>query len=500
VNGYLRFEGVSKHYPGVWALQDVSFAAAEGRVHALLGQNGAGKSTLLRILSGATTPSAGRVSLGGAPQAFRSTADALAAGVSTIYQELQLVPEMTVEENLLLGQLPARCGWVDRRRLRDSARERLEALGEDVDLRAPLGSLSLARRQVVAIARALARDAKVIAFDEPTSSLSRREVERLFDVILELKRQGRVVLYVSHRLEEIFEIGDEASVLRDGRLVDRLESLAGVSSRELVRHMAGREIRDVFHYEERPHGAPALEVAALSGPGLGAPASLTVAQGEVVGLFGLVGAGRTELLRLVFGAARATSGEVRVRGTSVRVRRPADAVRAGIAYCPEDRQREGIIGKASVLENLSLVVRRRLSRFGVVDDRRERAAARQSVQDLSVKTPSLEEPVRNLSGGNQQKVVLGRWLADRVDVLLLDEPTRGIDVGAKAEVYALIHDLARRGVGIVVSSSELPEVLGICDRVVVLRQGRVVRSLARAEATPEGVLALALPLSEAAAS
>ena len=497
MSGHLQFEGVSKRYPGVWALDGVSFDVCEGRVHALLGQNGAGKSTLLRILSGACAPSAGRVWLGGEPRVFRSTNDALAAGVSAIYQELHLVPEMTVEENLYLGHLPAHFGVVDRGRLRGSARRQLEALGEDIDPGATVGSLSVAARQMLAIAKALTRDAKVIAFDEPTSSLSRREVDRLFAVIAELRRQRRVVLYVSHRLEEIFEVCDAVTVLRDGRHVKTLDSLEGASTQTLIRDMVGREIRDVFHYAPRPRGAPALEVAELAGPGLSAPASFSVARGEVLGFFGLVGAGRTELLKLVFGATRASSGELRVEGGALCVRRPPDAVRAGIAYCPEDRQREGIVGIASVMENLNLVVRRQLSRLGfVIDERRERENARRYVEQLSVKTTSLAEPVRNLSGGNQQKVVLGRWLAGRVKVMLLDEPTRGIAVGAKSEIYSLIYDLAREGVGVVVCSSELPELLGICDRIVVMRQGRIVASLAREEATPEAVLALALPASE----
>ena len=495
MTAYLQFEGVGKRYPGVWALDGVSFGVREGSVHALLGQNGAGKSTLLKILSGASSPTLGGVALQGRSRVFRSTADALAAGVSAIHQDLQLVPQLTVEENLYLGHLPRRFGVVDRDRLRDSARRQLAALGEEIDPRVRVDALPLAARQMVAIAMALTRDAKVIAFDEPTSSLSRREVERLFSVILELKRQRRVVLYVSHRLEEIFEICDAASVLRDGRLVRTLDSLEGVGAEALISDMVGREIGDVFRYAERALGAPALEVRGVTGPGLRGPASFSVAQGEVLGLFGLVGAGRTALLRLVFGATPASGGEVRVLGSPVRVRSPRDAIRAGLAYCPEDRQREGVIGSASVIENLSLVVRRQLSRLGFVDQGRERETALRSVADLSVKTPSLRDTVRNLSGGNQQKVVLGRWLAGRIEVMLLDEPTRGIDIGAKSEIYALVYALARKGVGVVVSSSELPELLGICDRLLVLRQGRIVASLARPEATPAAVLTLALPTS-----
>jgi len=496
---YLEFDAIRKSFPGVLALDGVSFGAAEGSVHALLGENGAGKSTLLKILSGATRADDGVVRLGGRRRRFASTTEAHAAGVAVIYQELHLVPEMTVAENLLLGHMPHRLGWLDRKAMADAARRELAALGEDMSPSARVSALPIAQRQMVEIAKALLRDAKVIAFDEPTSSLSEREVARLFTTIRGLKAQGRVVLYVSHRLEEVFEVCDAATVLRDGRHVATFDRLEGVSHDLLVSRMVGREIADVYGYEPRPHGGPALEVEGLRGPGLSAPASLAVAQGEVAVVFGLVGAGRTELLKLLFGATPATGGTIRVGGQSVAVASPAAAIRCGIALCPEDRKQEGVVPIRSVAENINLSVRRTLATFGIIRERRERDNAAALVQRLDIRTPSLAQPVVHLSGGNQQKVVLARWLAERVQVMLLDEPTRGIDVGAKREIYDLVFELARQGMGILVVSSELPEVLGIADRVVVMRQGALVASLPRAEATEERLLRLALPAASPAA-
>jgi L-arabinose transport system ATP-binding protein len=493
---YLEFRGVSKSFPGVRALDDVTFGVPEGSVHALVGENGAGKSTLLKVLSGVYRPEAGTLLVGGRPQAFHCAADAIRARVAVIYQELHLVPQLSVAENLYLGHLPSRLGWVRGRRLHEDARARLAAIGEEISPRAKVGALSIGQRQMVEIAKALTRDAKVIAFDEPTSSLSSREVDRLFDVIRRLRDDGRVILYVSHRLEEIFGVCDAATVLRDGRHIQTFAPLEGLSRDTLVRAMVGRSISDVFHHEPRPRGAVALEVDGLTGRGLARPASFAVREGEIVGLFGLVGAGRTELVKLLYGAERPTAGTVKVLGRPVRIRRPADAIRAGLVACPEDRKKEGIIPIRSVMENLNLGRRRHFSTLGfLINESRERASARRQVEQLAIKTPSLAQRIMNLSGGNQQKVVLARWLGGQVKVLLLDEPTRGIDVGAKSEIYAIIYDLARRGVAVLVVSSELPEVLGIADRILVMREGVIAGSLDRAEATAEKVLSLALPAS-----
>ena len=495
---YLQFESVSKNFPGVRALDEVSFAVGEGSVHALIGENGAGKSTLLKVLSGLYRPDAGRLVLGGQEQHFRSTSAAIRAGVAVIYQELQLVPELSVAENLYLGNLPRRLGWVNRKELIAAAARQLTNLGERIDPRAKLGSLPIGQRQMVEIAKALARNAKVIAFDEPTSSLSARETERLFAVIGQLKLSGRVILYVSHRLEEIFDVCDSATVLRDGRLAQTYDSLKGVSRDDLVRKMVGRSIEDIFHYQGRTPGPEVLQVRELMGPGLSRPASFTARAGEIVGFFGLVGAGRTELMKLIYGARRAQGGQVLVDGRAVNAASPRQAIAAGIVLCPEDRKKEGIIPIRSVMENLNISGRRHFSRLGFfINESRERANAGKHVERLAIRTPSLGQLVMNLSGGNQQKVILARWLSEQIRVILLDEPTRGIDVGAKSEIYSIIHELANAGIAVVVVSSELPEVLGVCDRICIMREGAIVADIPRSEATQQTVVSLALPATSA---
>ena len=495
---FLRFENVAKRYPGVAALRGVSFDVAEGSVHALIGENGAGKSTLLKILGGSQRPTSGCLRIGGLERDFRSTSEAIAAGVAVIQQELQLVPGMTVGENIYLGHLPVRRGVVDRRRLRELAAAQMRRLGEEIDPDTRLARLPIGQRQTVEIAKALSRGAKVVAFDEPTSSLSAREIDRLFAVIGELRRSGCAILYVSHRMEEIFRICDACTVLRDGGHVRTHSSLAGLSQNSFVRDMVGRSIDDVFGYAPRPLGPPALEVDGLSGPRLPSPVSLEVRQGEILGLFGLVGAGRTRLLKLLFGALRPSGGSIRIHGRPVAVREPIDAIRAGLVYCTEDRKREGIVPMLSVTENCNLTARRNnLRAFGVVNERWERSNVLGQIGALGIKTPSPEQLIRNLSGGTQQKVILARWLSEEVKVMLLDEPTRGIDIGAKSEIYSLIFRLAREGMALIVVSSDLPEVLGLADCVAVMREGRLSAVLDRADASPERVLAHALPLEKA---
>ncbi len=459
----LRFDHVTKTYPGVRALSEVSFSVAPGSVHALLGENGAGKSTLLKILAGGARPDSGAVLLDGHPAAFSHPHDALAAGVAVIYQELHLAPDLSVAENLFLGHLPARAGWIDRRELARRTDTALAAAGLDIAPQTRVGSLSLAQRQQVEIAKALTRDAQVIAFDEPTSSLSAAEADRLLDRIRTLRDAGRSILYVSHRMDEIRAVCDAATVLRDGAVVSSHPELGAIDDSQLVREMVGREIADIYDYRARPLGALALD-----------DERLLLRQGEIVGLFGLIGAGRSSLLRRLYGD-------------------PATAIRAGRCLCPEDRKGEGIVAVRSVAENVNLSARRRWARLGFCDDRSERDNARAQIDGLRIKTPSPAHPIGLLSGGNQQKAILARWLSEDVRVLLLDEPTRGIDIGAKREIYALLTALAEKGVAIVVSSSDLPEVLGICDRTLVMNGGRIVADLPRFDATPERCLALALP-------
>ena len=492
---YLQFENLGKTFPGVRALQNATFGVAEGSVHALMGENGAGKSTLLKILSGAHRPDAGGcLRIGGSDHVFANTAAAIAAGVAVIYQELQLVPSLSVAENLFLGHLPSRGGILRRGPMFKESRRLLRLLGEDIDPRATLGSLPIGQRQMVEIAKALAHDAKIIAFDEPTSSLSAHESEKLFAVIRQLRDAGKVVLYVSHRMDEIYALCDAATVLRDGRHVETFDDLAQVSRDTLVQRMVGREISDLFRYRPREVGEVVLNVSGVTGRGLRGPASLSVRRGEILGLFGLIGAGRTELLKLLFGSVSRTGGTVAVDGRPLGRGGPPASIGRGMVLCPEDRKAEGIVAIRSVRENVNLSVRRRFSPLGfLISPRAERANAAESVRRLNVRTASLNTLLQNLSGGNQQKVVLARGLREQPTVILLDEPTRGIDVGAKSEIYEIIYRLAEGGVGVVMVSSELPEVMGVCDRALVMRDGRIAGRVERAEFTQERLLSLALP-------
>ncbi|MFF7710678.1 L-arabinose ABC transporter ATP-binding protein AraG [Pseudomonas sp. NPDC007930] len=490
----LRFDGIGKQFPGVRALAGITFEVRPGQVHALMGENGAGKSTLLKILGGAYTPSDGELRLGDEVLRFKSAADSIHSGIAVIHQELHLVPDMSVAENLLLGHLPNRFGLVDRRALRRRATELLAGLADEIDPGMRLGELSLGQRQLVEIAKALSRDARVIAFDEPTSSLSAREIDRLMQIIGRLRDEGRVVLYVSHRMEEIFRICDAVTVFKDGRFVRTFTDMAALTHDQLVTSMVGRDIEDIYDYRERPHGEVALRVQGLLGPGVVEPASFAVRHGEVLGFFGLVGAGRTELLRLLSGLARRQAGEVLLDGKALALHSPRAAIDAGILLCPEDRKKEGIVPLASVQENINLGARPAHARFGcLLRGPWERANAEKQIRALNVKTPSADQAILYLSGGNQQKAILGRWLSLPMKVLLLDEPTRGIDIGAKSEIYQIIHNLAASGVAVIVVSSDLMEVIGISDRILVMSEGALTGEVNRSEADEARLLQLALP-------
>ncbi len=491
---YLEFVGVSKEFPGVKALQDISFGVPEGSVRALVGENGAGKSTLLKIMSGAHKATTGIVRIAGRDNVFENTSQAIDAGIAVIYQELQLVPELSIAENIYLGHLPAGAVFLRHGELRDAARQSMAMVGlGDINPDIKLGRLSIGQRQMVEIAKALTRNAKIIAFDEPTSSLSSRETDVLFGIIRKLREQGKVIFYVSHRLEEIFAICDSVTVFRDGRHINTTRTMDGLTRDDIVKFMVGREITDIYNYRPRPLGDVALSIRGVTGPGLNAPVSFDVRKGEIVGLFGLVGAGRTELMRVLFGAAPRQSGSIEMFGRPVEIGNPADAIRNGLMLCPEDRKKEGIIPGLSVQENTNISARRHHKKMHFLDKQWEYENVMDQIRSLGIRTPSQRQLVKNLSGGNQQKVILARWLAERISVLLLDEPTRGIDVGAKSEIYEIIYRLAGEGIGIVAVSSELPEVLGISDRILVFSEGEMVGELSRAEATPEKALSLALP-------
>lgn len=492
--GYLELDGITVSFPGVLALDGVSLSVRAGEVHGLMGENGAGKSTLLKVLSGVNKPLAGTLRLNGIEQRFTSTREAIAAGIAIIYQELHLVPELTVAENLMLGALPNRGGVLDERALVQRAMKELERLGERIDPRTPVKHLSIGQRQMIEIGKALMRDARVIAFDEPTSSLSARETAQLFRIIDALRADGRAIIYVTHRMDEVYELCDRVTVFRDGKRIETFESVADLERDRLIGCMVGRSITDVYGYRPREAGDVMLEAKGLLGPGLSEPVSFSARRGEILGFFGLVGAGRSELMKLIYGATKASAGHVELKGKRVAFASPRDAVRAGIALCPEDRKQEGIVAIASVSDNLNISARRHFSpaRF-LLDARRERALAQEYIAKLAIKTRSGETAIGTLSGGNQQKVILSRWLAERIDVFLMDEPTRGIDVGARAEIYNLLYELAEAGRTVIMVSSDLAEVIGVADRIIVMKEGRIAGSLLKADATPDELIKLALP-------
>jgi L-arabinose transport system ATP-binding protein len=499
--GSLHFRGIGKSFPGVQALADISFVAHPGTVHALMGENGAGKSTLLKILGGAYIPTSGHLQIGERVLNFRSTAQSIANGVAVIHQELHLVPEMTVAENLFLGHLPSRFGLVKGGELRQRALALLKGLADEIDPQDKVGRLSLGQRQLIEIAKALSRGAHVIAFDEPTSSLSAREIDRLMAIIERLRSEGKVVLYVSHRMEEVFRICNAVTVFKDGRYVRTFEQMSELSHDQLVTCMVGRDIQDIYDYRPRTHGAVTLQVKGLLGPGLRAPVNLQVREGEVLGLFGLVGAGRTELLRLLSGLTPASVGHVELQGKRLTLRSPRDAIAAGILLCPEDRKKEGILPLASVAENINISARPTHASLGcLLRGDWERSNAHKQINALKVKTPDAAQKMLYLSGGNQQKAILGRWLSMPMKVLLLDEPTRGIDIGAKAEIYQIIHNLAASGIAVIVVSSDLMEVMGISDRILVLCEGEVRGELPREQADETHLLHMALPRQRPAQS
>jgi L-arabinose transport system ATP-binding protein len=488
----LRAERIGKSFGPVRALADVSLDVRAGEVLALMGENGAGKSTLLRVLSGDHAPDAGLLVLDGEPVHFGSPRDAHRAGLRVIQQEPEIVPHVSVAENVYLGALPSRGRILDKRTLYDQVRADIERRGFSglLDPRTLGSELSAAQRQLVEILHALVGDVRVIAFDEPTSSLSDHEVDALFGLIRRLRDDGVAVVYVSHRMSEIFAIADRVAVLRDGRYVgDR--TVAQTSEAELVRMMVGRDLVDMFTRESRAPGEVVLNVRGLVTDDV-RDIDLEVRAGEVVGLGGLVGAGRSELALAVAGAVPIRAGHVEIAGKAVHLRSPADALRAGIGLAPEERKAQALLLRRTIRDNVSLAVLSRISRLHVVGRRAERDLARRYVSQLSVRASGIEQEVGTLSGGNQQKVVLARWLARHPRLLILDEPTRGVDVGAKAEIYSIVNDLAAEGMALLVISSEMPELLGLSDRIVVMQGGRVTGRLSRAEATEERVLALAM--------
>ncbi|MCC6929053.1 MAG: sugar ABC transporter ATP-binding protein [Gemmatimonadaceae bacterium] len=486
----VRFRGITKRFPGMVALRDVSFDVAPGACHAICGENGAGKSTLGRILAGLHQPDGGAVELDGRAVHFTSPSDALAAGVAMVHQELAFCDNLTVGDNLCLRSLPNRRGFVDRAALRARAQELLAATGAQIDPSRLMASLSVAEQQLVQISAAVGEGAKVIIFDEPTSSLGDAEAERLYALIRELRARGVTLLYVSHRMPEIFALCDSITVLRDGEHV-ATQPTATLDEAALVRQMIGRELAEYYpQHATTPPGEERLRVERLTSPGKFSNLSFRVHAGEVVGLAGLVGAGRSEIAQAIFGLDPRASGELYVRGRRVEIRSPRDAMRHGIGFVPEDRKKQGLVLGMRSRENATLPTLSRFARAGWVDGAAERTAVDAAFSRVSLRASGRELLVSSLSGGNQQKVVLSKWLTAESDLLILDEPTRGVDVGAKAELHAWIDQRASEGAAVLLISSELPELMTLSSRILVLREGKLRGEVTREQATQEGLLRL----------
>lgn len=487
-NPYIEFDRITKRFPGVTALDEVTFGIEAGTCHAVVGENGAGKSTLGRILTGIYGLDGGQIRIDGRPVQFVEPGDALDLGIGMVHQELVFCENLSVAENLCLGSLPARGGFVSDRKMAHHARQLLSAIEVDMDVETPIGKLPVAQQQLVQIAAALGSGARVIVFDEPTSSLSHVEAERLRENIRHLKSKGVTSIYISHDLDEIFRLCDVVTVLRDGRHV-ATRPAAELDRPSLINLMIGRTFEAYFpsHVDTEP-GREMLAVEGLSSPGRFENVSFSVRSGEVLSLAGLVGAGRTEVLQAVFGLDPSATGQIRVRGRLARIRHPIDAMRSGIGLVPEDRKRFGLVLSLRVDQNIGLPTLASRSDFGWIRGNREEDLAREYVRRLSVRPGNVRYDTAGLSGGNQQKVVLAKWLAANCPILLIDEPTRGVDVGAKSEMHALIDQLAHEGTAIVLVSSELPEVLNLSTRILVLRSGRVAGELTRGDADQGAVM------------
>ncbi|GAB6902256.1 sugar ABC transporter ATP-binding protein [Kineosporia succinea] len=494
----LQLTGVSKSFGPVTALRSGSLEVEAGSIHALVGENGAGKSTLVKIVAGVHRRDGGTFTLEGQDVDFGSTAESKAAGVAVIYQEPTLFPDLSVTENIFMGrQILKSARRIDKAAMYAEAERLFQGLGVHIDPRRPALGLSIADQQIIEIAKAISLDAKVLIMDEPTAALSGVEVERLFTVARRLRDEGRALVFISHRFDEVFELCDTVTVMRDGSYIGT-RPIAGTSVPEIVNLMVGREVGELFPKQAAEIGDVVLKVEGLQSAGVFHDVSFSVRRGEIVGLAGLVGAGRSEIARAVFGVDRYDAGSVTMNGRAVAARSPRAAIAAGMAFIPEDRRKQGLVTEASVAENIAGVIRRNLARGGLLTRGQENKAVAPWAARLEVKTSALDAPAKTMSGGNQQKVVIAKWLATQPDLLIIDEPTRGIDVGTKSEVHRLLSELAGQGMAILMISSELPEVLGMADRVLVVSEGRLTADLSREQATPESVMHAATASQEMA--
>ncbi|MCI8539553.1 MAG: sugar ABC transporter ATP-binding protein [Oscillospiraceae bacterium] len=489
---FIELKGIVKLFPGVRALGGVSFDIREGEVHSLCGENGAGKSTLIKVMTGAHQRDEGQYLIDGKEVQFKSTQEAIAMGVSCVYQELSIAPQLDVAHNLFIGNLPVKGGLVDHRTLYAETERILAELDMPIPAKTIAGDLSVGQQQMIEIGRALTRNARLIIMDEPTSSLSEAETETLFQIIRKLVAKNIAIVYISHKLDEVMYLSDRITVIRDGENIVTTDKEA-TNQEQLIANMIGRELSNLYRKEPAEAGDVVLDVKNLTRTGVFEDISFQVRSGEVVGFFGLVGAGRSEIMRAVFGVDKYQSGSVTVAGQPLKAGDPASAISAGVGFCTEDRKKEGLALRLSILLNMTLVKLPFLSKAGVINRRAQKAAADEYMNSISIKAPSVHQLVGNLSGGNQQKVVVAKWLMMGPKVLIVDEPTRGIDVGSKSEIYGLLSDLAKQGMAIVVVSSEIEEILGVCDSVVTIFEGKKTAQLEiNSQLTREEVLAAAL--------
>lgn len=497
----LSMRGITKEFSGVCALRDVTFSVNAGELHALVGENGAGKSTLMKVLSGVypATAYTGEITVFGEACAFVRPKDAERKGIAIIQQELMVLDELSIAENILLGHLRQKSGFVDWKAVYAHAQEALRAVGLDTDVRTKVGRLGVGQKQLVEIAKALSQKSRILILDEPTAALTEKESGLLFQVLEELRRQGITIIYISHRMEEVFRLSDRVTVLRDGMIIGT-KATAEISCNEVISLMVGREITELYPPTAYEGGD---ELLAVENYCVYAPehpdepvvkdASFTVRRGEIVGFSGLLGSGRTELLSAVFGAYRGkATGRVLLKGAPASMRTPRDAIRSGVGFITEDRKKTGLIVDSGVGVNITLPVFSRLARAGFLSRSREKTTAQAQMERLRIKAKGLQETVKNLSGGNQQKIVIAKWLTTKPDLLVMDEPTRGVDVGAKSEIYRIMHELAKAGVGIVMISSDLPEVIGMSDRVYVMHEGSISGQLERAELSEQRIMEYAV--------
>ena len=488
-NNFLRMEGISKSFPGVQALQDVDFEVSQGEIHALVGENGAGKSTLMKVLTGALLPDEGQILLRGEKTTINSPSDSQELGISMIHQELSLIPYLTVGKNVYLGREPGRRmpGFINWKKLYSQTQELLDQLNLDVTARAEARELSIAQQQMVEVAKALSLDADLIAMDEPTSSLTDKETEILFEVMRNLKEQGVAIIFITHRLEEVFEVSDRITVLRDGHHITTTPT-AELNQNKVVQLMVGRELDNMYPYSKTEQRGVVLQADDLADGHELHGVSLELQGGEILGVAGLIGAGRTALAETLFGLRQMTAGKIRINGEVVKLHSAKQAIKNGLGFVPEDRKLQGLFLNMAVRENITMSSTSLVSNFGFINSSKAKKLADEYVDKLDIRTPSLRQRIRNLSGGNQQKVIIARWLTLKPRVLILDEPTRGVDVGAKAEIHRLMRQLAQEGVAVLMISSELPEILGVSDRMIVMHEGRVTGRFERGEATQDMIM------------